>query len=286
MDKGKVEKIKVGEKEYTPEDITKLEGSVKDLGTKAQTAEQKAASFKAVEDFCAKYNLDPEGLVQNADGAFSLTNRLIEEGIIDPSGKVLVSKTAPKAKGKGTEDLVPDEDDDELAALLDDKTPKGTPGKAQKLEAMIQKALKSTVEPLSKTLEELTTVQTGMLRDRWEQRIKEKFPNLESDDVSKVFRVAAEDRKHSLLEIAEAASKQKSTVMETLRKKHAEEFGINLEEFDRNKLQEKGSEGGAAVLAQGRKFSLSKRRMQDSGGKLVDPKDASLEYLKKIGAIR
>lgn len=280
-----VEKIKVGEKEYTPEDITKLEGSVKELGTKAQTAEQRAESFKAVEEFCAKYNLDPAGLVENADGAFILTNRLIEEGIIDPSGKVLVSKTAPKGKGKETNDPPPDDDED-LDALLEEKGSKSTPGKAQKLEAIIQKALKGSIEPLSKTLEELTTVQTGMLRDRWEQRIKEKFPNLESDDVSRVFRVAAEDKKHSLLEIAEAASKQKSTAMDSLRKKHAEEFGINLEEFDRNKLQEKGSEGGAAILAQGRKFSLSKRRMQDSGGKLVDPKDASLEYLKKIGAIR
>lgn len=280
-----VEKIKVGEKEYTPDDIQKLEGSVKELGTKAQTLEQKAASFKTVEDFCARYNLDPEGLVQNADGAFTLTNNLIEAGIIDPSGKVLVSKEAPKGKGKVTDDLIPTDNDEDLEALLGDKDSKVPPAKAQKLEAIVQKALKSTLAPLSKTVEELTTVQTGMLRDRWEQRIKEKFPNLESDDVSRVFRVASEDRKHSLLEVAEAASKAKSTKTAELRAAHAKEFGINLEEFDRNKLQDKGSEGGAAVLAQGRRFSLSNRRVADDK-KLVNPLDASREYLRKIGAIK
>ena len=276
------EKLKVGEKEYTSDDVAKLEGSVAELGQKAASAEQKAAAFKTVEEFCAKYNLDPQGLVQNADGAFSLVNRLIEEGVIDPTGKVLVSKTAPKDSGRAPD--TPPDTEDELDALLKGDIKKN-PEKVQKLESMIQRVIKSTMEPVSKTLEELTTVQTGMLRDRWEQRIKERFPNLESDDVSRVFRAAAEDKKRSLMEVAEIASKQKSQRMDDLRKKHAEEFGINLEEFDRNKLQDKGSEGGAAVLAQGRKFSLSKRRIGDDN-KLVNPLDASREYLRKIGAIK
>jgi hypothetical protein len=277
MDKDKVEKLKVGEKEYTPDEITKLETSVKELGTKAQTLEQKATSLKVVEDFAAKYSLDPAGLVENADGAFTLVNRLIEEGVIDASGKVL--SKAPKDKGKPN-DKPPLDDDDDLDALLkgDDKPSRG---KAEKLEAIIHRAL----SPLSKGLEELTTVQTGMLRDRWEQKIKERYPNLESDDVSGIFAAASRDKKHGLLEIAEAVSRSKTLKETELRAAHAREFGINLEDFDRNKIDEKSSKGGAAAFAQGKQFSLSKRRIQDNKN-LVNPADATREYLKKIGAIR
>jgi hypothetical protein len=246
-----------------------------DLANKLAAAEGNVGKLKVVQDFMGKIGLDPDELIANADGAFTLISKLVEDGIIDPSGKVLVKKGTqmePQAKKDG---------DLDLDALMKDS--KGLTGEA-KVAALVNKALESTLKPFAKTLDEITTVQTGMLRSQWEQRIQKEYPNLSTDDVRKVFGEAAVKPKLGILEIAKEFSSAKSTSAAALRAVHAKEFGIDLKAFDENKLTEKGPEGGAAVMFQGKTFTLSKRREGLSG--FTTPLKATKEYLKKTGVIR
>jgi len=252
------------------------------------TAQGGAAKLKVVQDFMTKYNLDPEGFVENADGAFTLVNKLIEDGVIDTSGKLLVGKGTGKGPGdKGG----PGPGDFSLDELLKGKAgkdsgdTKGLIGE-EKLAALVAKAIGPTMTAMNKSLEEVTLVQTNMLRGQWEAKIQGQFPNLTTDDVRKVFSEAAVRPKEGLLEIAKELSERKSTERGTLEKELAVKWGVNLEEFAAaNAMKEKGPEGGAAVMFQGKKFTLSKRRA--AGNKdFVDPGKASLEYLKKQGILR
>jgi hypothetical protein len=257
--------------------VGKLVGEHSELKGKFEKVEENSAKLKVVQEFMGKYNLDPEGLVANADGAFALVSKLIEEGVIDASGKILVKKGGELKEP----DKHRDSGDLDLDALLKGDT-KGLTGDA-KLAAIVAKAIEPTMKNLGRTIDEITTVQTGMLRNQWENRILKDYPNLTTDDVRKVFSEAAVKPKMGLLEIAKGISDTKSTEGEALRKKHAAEFGINLEEFDANKLGEKGSAGGAAVMFQGKGFTLSKRRV---GKDLLDPSKATKEYFRKAGIIR
>lgn len=257
--------------------VGKIVGEKAELQTKLAAAHGETAKLKVVQDFAAKYSLAPEELVANADGAFTLVSKLIEEGVIDAQGKVLVQKSGVKPK-EGT----PAEGGDiDLAALLKGDT-KGLTGEAKTM-AMMAKALEPMFGKIAKTLDEVTTVQTGMLRDRWEAKIQKDYPNLTTDDVKKVFSEAAQKPKLGILEVAKGVSEAKSKTSAELRAEHAKEFGVNLEEFDANKLKEPDSKGGAAAMAGGAKFTLSKRRM---GKDFVDPAAATKNYFKKLGILR
>ena len=263
------------EKTFKDEDVQRILEGQGTLEGKLAAAEGGAAKLKPIQDFMGKIGLNPDELIQNADGAFTLISKLVEDGIIDPSGKVLVQKGAQMdAKSAKDGDL-------DLEALMKDS--KGLTGEA-KVAALVNKALESTLKPFAKTLDEITTVQTGMLRSQWEQRIQKEYPNLSTDDVRKVFGEAAGRPKSGILEIAKELSAAKSTNEATLRAEHAKEFGVDLKAFDENKLLEKGPEGGAAVMFQGKKFTLSKKRETLPG--FVDPRKATQEYLKKAGVIR
>lgn len=262
--------------------VGKLVQEKADLSAKVTAAEGRSAKLKVVEEFAGKYGISPEDLIANAEGAFTLTSKLIESGVIDASGNVLERKG--KGKEKEPEQRTTDDSDIDLDALLKGDT-KGLTGDA-KAAALVMKALGPTLSKVGKSLDELTTVQTGMLRNNWEMKIQGVYPNLTGDDVRKVFSEAAVKPKQGLLEIAKELSEAKSKTEGELRKKHAQEFGINVEEFDANKLKEKGSAGGAAGMFQGAKFTLSKRRAAMEGSKFVDPTAATKEYLRKQGIIR
>lgn len=270
------EKIKVGEKEYAPEE---LQAELQKAAA-AEELQGKLQTYGKVDEFCTKYGLDVEGLLENADGAFTLVSKLMDEKIIDQSGKV-IQKDEPRPKDQ---DEPPDDESEKLLKGLLSGDSKGLKGE-EKLLAIASKALGPQLEKLSKQLEEVVGVQTGMLRQGWHDKIQAKYPNLDDDDVARVFRVASENPKLSLWDCAEKVNEAKSKVMGELRKKHAAEFGINLEEFDENRLREAqgGSSSGAATIFQGKKFSFRKR----PGDKdVVTPLEASKEYLKKQGIIR
>ena len=245
---GQAAKVKVGDKEYSAEDV---QGLLSQVGTATERNQQ----FKAVEDFCNKYGLDVEGLLDNAEGAFGVMTKLIDAGVIDERGNVVEGKGKGTGEGEGSSGKGSGDDLD-LEAILRGDT-KDFKGK-DRVSAIVLKAL----EPASKQiagfgeeLKETKELLMGLMRDRMHEKIQKKFPQLDDDDVSRVLRLAAENPKKGLMQVAEGVAKGKEDLELGLRKKHAEEFGIDLEEFekkkkDRNELGDKGPGGGAVPALQ------------------------------------
>ena len=250
--------IKVGEKEYSAADVENLVSQVSGMTEKSQ-------QFAQVKDFCDKYNLDTEGLLVNAEGAFGLVNDLMKSGVIDAEGNVLIKKEG---------ELKPD---DPMFQKGGDKPPL-VPGKdAGTVTADALKGISDKIDAQNTRMDDIIEVQTGMIREKFEDKLKAEFPTLDDEDVSRVFSVAMRDKTKTLWQHAETVANTRAGKTAELRKTHAEEFGVNLEEFDENKLNEANGEKGGIPSLKGKKFSFMKK-----GEGIVSPLEATQAYFRQI----
>lgn len=264
------QKIKVGDKEYTPKDVEGILGQMGPLN-------EKVGKAQAILDACARYNLEPEEFLANSMGSFSLINDLMKAGIIDEEGKVL-------AQGK-KEERVTEKDEKHLEFL---KSGGGTGG--SKVEDIVGRALSgvsSEVKGLAEKMEKIQSIQTGMIQADFEAKIKGKYPELSDQDVERVLRNAMSDPKKSLWQHAEAVNAERGGEKEKMLKGVAEKLKIPWDVFskrlsgDENSLKEQTPLGGVAPLIQGKKFSLFKKE----GKEWITPKQAAMEYFKRARAV-
>jgi len=242
-----------GEKKtFTPEDV-------KGLLTKVQDADKHSAIATKAIQAAEKYGLDPDGYIGNAEGAFVLLTKLQEEGILDENWE-------PVKKQVQKTDLKPDP-----KVPLDLKNVSGD----DKIASIVAKA----VEPFQKRISDLEGDLSGMLRLAIERQMKAKHTNLDDFDVSQVLATAMKDRSKTVWQHAEDKAKSKEGSMANLRKKHAEEFGINLEEFDKNKLLQQDGKGGAAAFAAGKKLTFRKGKGDKNA---VTPREAMTNFLSHV----
>jgi hypothetical protein len=237
--------------------VTKSAEDIQNLIAQQASATQKTQQVAAILQTAEKYGLSPEDLVQQADGAFAVMSDLIEKGIIDNKGTIITKKADPAA---------PIQADPNLASLPRDQT-----GLATRLE-LIEKSLAM----LPGRLDTIERDQTHMIRMDLQRSIQAKHSNLSDDDISKLFSTAMGDRSKTIWQHAEGLSKTRSAGAADLRKQHAAEFGIDLDEFDANKLNEKDAEGGAGAVFKGKKFSFKK------GDESVSPRQATMEFFKNV----
>ena len=260
-------KIQVDGKDYSVEDVQNL---VKQGVSATQKTQEVAGILAAAE----KYGVDIETYLGQAEGAFGVMSQLIADKVIDEKGSI-IKKEPVKSTG---DDL---KGDDDLAKLLNLST--GDPSKLtgeEKIGAIVAKALEPQLEGIKKLGERVAAVdktQGDMIRLSLEEKVMSKFPNLKPNDVSQVFGKAMDDRTKSLWDHAEAVSKERAVTIGALREEHAKEFGVNIEEFDENKLREQEAGGGAGVFFKGKKFSFDKK-----GEDVVDPSKAANEYIEKM----
>lgn len=258
--------LQVGDKTYTPEDVAML---VNGQATATQ-AMQEVADIKAAAE---KYGIDPKTFVEQAEGSFSVMSTLIDQGVIDSKGAILETKPGPDTSLKP-------ETDDSLEGLFG--VPKPTqPTGNDKTMSVIQDALQKIPElveqnkKLTEQLESLDQTQSNIIRTNIQEKIQDKFKNLDTEDVSRVFALAMQDRSKDVYVHAEAFSKVKSARTDELRKQHAEEFGIDLDKYNENKLLESEPGYGAAVQVKGKKLSFKKK----DGA--VTPKQATVDFLNR-----
>lgn len=260
------QKIKVGEKEYSAEDVANLVANV-------STSTEKAQKVSQILDACAKYEMEPEEFLQQAIGGFTVINGLIQEGVIDTQGN-LVKKEVKKEEKKGNlDDLF----------NLDGKSQKAPVGE-EKIAAIVAKVLQPFTETLNKGLGDVKDIQTSMIRNEYQKDIISKFPNLDAEDVSKVFGIAMQDRSKDIWAVAEAASKNKVEKLEALNKEFAKSHGLDYDkliaEQDENKLNEQDAKGGAASLAKDRKITFRHQKQGEKG--FVTPLELTKEYFRNV----
>jgi hypothetical protein len=245
--------------EIDGQQVTKSAEDVQNLIAQQASATQKTQSVAAVLQTAEKYGLSPEDLVQQADGAFAVMSDLIDKGIIDNKGAIIEKKAG---------DVDPPAGDPPPAQGT---LPKDETGLVKRLD-LIEKSLAM----LPGRLDTIERDQTHMIRMDLQRSIQAKHSNLSDDDVTKLFSTAMGDKSKTIWQHAESLSETKNAGVADLRKQHAEEFGINLDEFDANKLNEKDAEGGAAAVFKGKKFSFKK------GEESVSPRQATMEFFKNV----
>lgn len=264
------QKIKVGEKEYSADDVQNLLTRISSDSDKAQAAQR-------ILDVAAKFDMNPEEFAQQSVGALNVINDLITKGVIDTSGK-LVEKKEGKPGGPS--------DDDPLKDFLGGGG--GQPTGEDKVTEIVSKALGSFQEKMTKQIGEIGTkikgledLQSSMIRKDYQKDIQDKYPNLDGDDVSKVFGAAMKDDSKTLWEHAKEASEAKQVKEVEIAKKWAADHGFDYDQVvkDANDLKEMGPEGGGAAAIVGeRKISFRRK-----GEGYVSPLEATQQFFKKKG---
>ena len=252
--------IVVGEKTYTPEEIQGIIQTQTTLKTQLE-------GLAPVREALTRYELKPEELVEQASGAFAMLNQLVEEGLIDETGKVKKSQAGDPPK---VPPVVPGVTPEPKPA-----DPKASDPGTQALLSKIT-LLETALGNVTKSLTEIDRTQSSLLRTNIEKDLKAQYPALDSEDVSKVLVIASKDRKKDIFAHAKEMSEKKTQSLAALREAHAKEFGIDLKEFDANKLNEPGADKGAAGMFKGKSFSF-KGKGKDS----VSPRQAAMEFLRK-----
>jgi len=231
---------------FTADDVVNL---------KAQqaAATQKTQSVAAINAAAEKFGMSPEDYVAQAEGAFGVMGNLIDAGMIDNTGNV-IEKKAPDVK-------LPDQN------LNLQKTEPNV------LEQRLEK-LENILSSIPGEFETLKQDQTYMIRNDLQRQVQGKHPELNDDDVSRIFGTAMNDpKKGSVWQHAEEYVTKKTALRVEDRKNFAEEFGINLEQHDENKLRQASPEGAAAMVVKGKKLSF--RGGKDS----VSPIQATKEFM-------
>jgi len=235
---------------------------------KGTQAMQTLAKVTAVAE---KYGLDPEGLVQQAEGSFAAVSRLIDEGLIDQEGNIIKPGAQKSAKTN-----------DPLAALLGTGNPQENgqlplkgPDKAI-LDAL--QGIKSQTQEAHERMKKLEADNASLTRHILKGEIKAAHPDLTDEDVSRVFGLAQADGSKGLLEHAAALAETKKEQAKSAEVAFAKKYGIDLEAFQKaNAQNDKGPEGGSSIL-KGRKVSF---KAKPGDPNVVTPQQAAAEFLDK-----
>ena len=255
--------VKIGEetKIFTPDQVVEMAQRLEAAGL----VEGVAAEISAA---AGKYETDPTTYIKQAEGAFTAMTKLVSLGVIDEAGNVVQKKAKDNLKqdppGPGDPTVLP------------------KPDVKPDFKELVANAVKEGLATLVKDIDQVKDDVGGMYRMDLEGKLQAKHPELDSDDISRIFGSAMNDQKKTLWEHAKEFSTTKAGKLSELKKTHAKEFGINLDEFEaRNKLKEQSAEGGAVVFTGGKTLSLSKRdRGKDASKDTVSPREAMMSFFK------
>jgi hypothetical protein len=258
------EKIVIEGKEYSHDDV-------KSILENAKATTAKASEVAKIIDAAKSYDLSPEEFVEQSTGAFSVISSLIEAKVIDSNGRLLPKQTQePEQKS-------------DLSKVINKDKGLDLKGTDPKILEVIQ-ALSTQVKGLSEKLESTEATQTSLIRQKFSGEIKASYPNLDDDDISRVFANAMQlknqGKKVELLGVAKLTSDAKQLKQVQLEKDFALRHGLNYDELvkqkNENLLNEKSNEPASAVILKGRKISFN------PGKDTVSPKAATRELFSKL----
>ena len=241
-------------KQFTAEDVKNLKAMQKSATEKYQKA---SPVYKAAE----KFGLDPEDYLEQTDYAMEVVHKLMQAGVIDAEGNELKKQ-----------DLAKDDDYsfDKQKPVINEND-------------IIEKALSRIEDRISKSMSPLMERQSKVEKLLIADKIKDTYPNLSQKELSEVFTRHSRDRSKTILEHAGEVNNESMSFLESIEKKVAEKYGVNIDEF--NKRQEQSPDGGAAALIAGKKIKFKSGKKwsanKDDDSDAVTPKEAMKEFFKK-----
>lgn len=254
-DQTKPAALEIEGKTYSQEDLTNL---VKQHGEITQKSQLASKALTAAE----RYQVDVDTYVQNAEASFALMNQLIQEGVIDESGKIIKKETQQAAQTPTQRAVIPG----------------------------LSKAENVSVEALTEfhkkfgTLEEevnrLREDNVGLMRLRLQDKLADQFPDLDEDDIAKVMATAYRaNGKKPVVEIAKEASNAKKEWMLKQEEAFAKKYGLDTAELNRKRqFIESDPAQGAGLLAQGKKMVFQPKKGDTNA---VTPKQAMAEFMRR-----
>lgn len=250
------------EKILKTEDVQNLFGEHSDLKGKIE----KVSNFgKTLE----KYGTDQDTYLSNAEAAFGVISELTEKGLIDGQGNVIEKKTNDDSSLKKDDDL-------NFDFNFTDK------GSGDKVAQLVAKVVETKLGGLVKQVEDLSSGQAGLYRAQLKSAIQAKHSSFSDNDVSKLFGIASTNPTKDLWTHAEEMAKGKEKDSEDERSKYAKEFGVDLKEFDANKLNEQDGSGGSISVPEGKKLIFSPRAKRLGTKDSVSPREAMILHIKKV----
>ena len=264
-----IEEIKIqtedGEKVLKTEDVKSLFDEHSEL---KKEAEGVSTFNKTLE----KYGTDQETYLTNAEAAFGVMSELIEKGLIDEKGNVIEKKAGgDPSKDKG--------DEDPLAFLNFDKN---ETDKGDKVALLVAKVVETKLGSLAKKVDDLSSGQAGLYRAQLKFAVQGKYSSFSDDDVSKLFGIASANPAKDLWAHAEEMARGKDVTSKGEREKYAKEFGVNLEEFNQNKLNEQSADGGSIPALEGKKLVFGPRAKRLGTKDSVTPREAMILHMKAV----
>uniref|UniRef100_A0A6M3K8F2 Uncharacterized protein n=1 Tax=viral metagenome TaxID=1070528 RepID=A0A6M3K8F2_9ZZZZ len=240
-----------GKKEtLTPEDVVNLK---KQQASATQKTQKVASIIKA----CERYGVEPDVFLSNAESSMALIHSLMEQGALDEEGNLIAGRVPASS---------------EPPAPFSAQNP---PMNQDGTDQLIKKALAGLgIDRLASRLEQIEADQNRLVRMQFEDKLLSEIEGLERADLPQVFALAKQDKERPITEHAKEVLRKKTEYMAGLEKKIASKYGVDIEEFNRNKLLEQSADGGAGALFKGKKFSFK-------GGKdAVTPKAAMREFFR------
>lgn len=257
--------VKIGEedKTFTVEDIVNLQAQ---QASATQASQAAAAAIQAAE----RYGVDTPTYVAEAESSFAIVQDLLQAGIIDDKGKP-VTQTPGPGPAPATPPGSPGSPEPPAGS-----PPTITPEQLGGLKSMntVLEALKG----INEKVQRLEDNDNHLYRMRLQGDLAAKHPEFTERHISEVIAKASNDpQRRPVWQHAEAMAESIKEQSGEARKAYAKEFGINLDEFDKNKLREQEPGGGAGALFKGKKFSFKK------GEGNVSPTEAAAEFFGAQG---
>jgi hypothetical protein len=263
--------VKVGEAEraFTADDVAQLlkesEGAKGELG-----------KFSKVVDVLKKYDTDVDTYVGQTEAALAVVSALIEKGIIDNKGNVIKREAPPKESGdKGGGGF-----DWNRSSGKGEGDTRGAVGE-ERVAAIVNKAL----EGLSSRLKGIEETQGSLLQSTLEAKVKAAHPELDAEDVERVFETAYREPKKRLMDHAKDYADRKASRRKEMKAEVAKELGFSLEEYEeklalKEKMRASGDELGLLTLAQGKKLTFKPEKGDKTA---VSPRTATEQFFKQQG---
>lgn len=251
--------VRIGE-----ESKTLTADDVKGLLEKEASVTQKAQSVAEVMKAADRYGLTPEEFLLQSEGAFRTMANLMDHGVIDKTGKI-ITESKPKdegAKNRGNQSLGGNQG--------------GSGNQTDDVLSIVKQAMGDVLGPVTKRMEQLESDQDNLIRLDFERQLMKAHPNLDKDDVSRIFATASHDRKKTLFDHAADYAADKDKKLNSMKAEWAKEMGIDLEQA--NRLKEMGSEGGASALIKGKKVKFGASSKDPN---VVSPLKAAREFLAR-----
>lgn len=244
--------VEIDGKQYSVDDVKNI---IAQQGESTKASQVAAKALTAAQ----RYNTDVDTYVQNAEASFALMNDLIGKGIIDESGKIVVKETpkeTPKIPGVGGVPLV----------------------KADEVAAKALETFHTEFGSLRKEVEKLREDNVGLMRLRLQDKVAEKFKDLDDEDITRVMATAYQSKK-PVMEVAKEFSETKKAWLATQEESWAKKHGLDINKLNEDKkFREQSPEGGAGILFQNKKFAFQPKKGDKD---TVSPKDAMQEFFNK-----